>query len=30
MSGWLIIGWIVAVALALRWAAKIEEDDNDR
>ena len=30
MSGWLIIGWIVAVSLAIWWAAKIEEDDHDR
>ena len=30
MSGWLILGWIVAVSLAIWWAAKIEEDENDR
>lgn len=28
MSGWLMLGWIVAVTLALWWAAKIKEDAN--
>ena len=29
MSGWLMLGWIVAVALAIWWVAKIKGDDHD-
>ena len=28
MSGWLMLGWIFAAALAIWWAAKIKEDAN--